>query len=54
MMNSAKYSIKKDKKEFIQDLRVKEIYSSSPASYKVDGTSYDNVARVSPRQKGKR
>ena len=49
MMNSSKYTIKKDKKEFIQDLRVKEIYSSSPASYKVDGTIYDNLARVSPR-----
>jgi hypothetical protein len=50
-MNSSKYSIKKEPKVFIQDLRVKEIYSSSPASYKVDGSTYDNIARISPRQK---
>lgn len=46
--------MKKDPKKFIQDLRVKAIYSTSPSSYNVDGKTYDNVARVSPRQSNKR
>lgn len=53
-MNSSKYSVGKDKKVFIQDLRVKQIYSTSPASYRIDGSSYDAVARNSPRSKTKR
>lgn len=46
--------MKKEEKKFIQDLRVKEIYSTSPSSYNVTGSIYDNVQRVSPRQAKKR
>jgi len=45
--NSAKYSIFKEKKSFVQDDRVKEIYSTSPAHYKLEKV-LDKIARVSP------
>lgn len=53
MMNSSKYTINKEKKSFVQDLRVKEIYSTSPASYKLE-TVIDKIARSSPRNVKKR
>jgi len=51
--NSSKYSIFKEKKSFVQDERVKEVYSLGPAQYKVE-KALNHVVRVSPRGGGKR
>lgn len=53
LVNSSKYSIFKEKKSFVQDERVKEIYSTSPAHYKVEKV-LDKIARTSPINRSKR
>ena len=53
MHTSSKYSLFKEKKSFIQDSRVKEIVSTSPAHYKLDKV-LDKVARTSPVMRSKR
>ena len=51
--NSSKYSIFKEKKSFVQDDRVREVYSLGPAQYKTE-KDLNHIVRVSPTNRGKR